>query len=103
MIPRILMCPPEHYAIEYEINPWMDRRIGADPVQSRAQWQSLHETLIDLGAAVELVEPLKGLPDMVFTANAGLVYRNLFLVSRFKHGVRQGESAIFAKWAYRPS
>lgn len=99
MTARILMCPPEHYGIEYEINPWMDRRVGADPIQSRAQWQALHDTLIDLGAAVELVDPIKGLPDMVFTANAGLVYRDLFLVSRFKHGVRQGESPFFAKWA----
>jgi N-dimethylarginine dimethylaminohydrolase len=93
------MCPPDYYGIEYEINPWMDRRVRADPARSRSQWSGLYQTLLDLGAMVELVEPSPGLPDLVFTANAGVVFRNLFLVARFRFGVRQGESPVFARWA----
>src|SRR4051812_46158866 len=73
--PRILMCPPDFYGIEYEINPWMDCKVGSDPAQSLHQWWTLHDTLGELGATVERLEPVAGLPDLVFTANAGLVYR----------------------------
>ncbi len=97
--PRILMCPPDHYGIEYEINPWMDRKVGADPATSAGQWRGLRDTLVDLGAEVELLDPEPGLPDLVFTANAGLVFGDLFLSSRFRHGVRQGETPHFDRWA----
>ncbi len=97
--PRILMCPPDHYGIEYEINPWMDRTVGSDPAEAGRQWRALHDTLVDLGATVEQMDPQPGLPDLVFTANAGLVYGGLFLSSRFRHGVRQGETPHFDRWA----
>ena len=96
--PRILMCPPEHYKIEYEINPWMDRTVGSDPSESLRQWEALRRTLLDLGATVEPLTPAPGLPDLVFTANAGLVFGELFLSSRFRHGVRQGETPHFDRW-----
>jgi N-dimethylarginine dimethylaminohydrolase len=97
--PRILMCPPDHYGIEYEINPWMNRQVGADHELAARQWHDLHDILVDLGATIERLEPVAGLPDLVFTANAGLVYRRLFLSSRFRHGVRQGETPLFDAWA----
>lgn len=90
--PRILMCPPDYYGIEYEINPWMNRHVGADHARAVAQWTALRDILADLGAAVELLEPVPGLPDLVFTANAGLVFEDRFLSARFRHGVRQGET-----------
>ena len=97
--PRILMCPPDYYGIEYEINPWMDRTVGSDPAESGRQWRSLRDTLVDLGATVETMEARPGLPDLVFTANAGLVFGDTFLSSRFRHGVRQGETPHFDRWA----
>jgi N-dimethylarginine dimethylaminohydrolase len=97
--PRILMCPPDHFGIEYEINPWMNVRVGSDEERSRVQWNALRATLEELGAVVELLEPVPGLPDLVFTANAGLVYHNLFMSSRFRYGVRQGEAPHFENWA----
>src|SRR6202043_809380 len=72
--PRILMCPPDYYGIEYEINPWMSRARGADVERTHRQWSALRDTLIRLGVQVELMTPERGLPDLVFTANAGLVY-----------------------------
>jgi N-dimethylarginine dimethylaminohydrolase len=97
--PRILMCPPEHYGIEYEINPWMNRQVASDPAESRRQWDALHDTLIDLGVIVERLDPVPGLPDLVFTANAGLVFHDRFVSSRFRYGVRQGETPLFDRWA----
>ena len=71
------MCRPRFYGIEYEINPWMNKERGADHDRALEQWQTLVGILEELGASIELIEPVRGLPDMVFTANAGIVYRDL--------------------------
>ena len=96
--PRILMCPPDYYGIEYEINPWMSRLRGSTPERARAQWQALHDTLLGLGVAVERMQPQPKLPDLVFTANAGLVHGNRFFSSRFRHEVRARETPHFDAW-----
>ena len=96
--PRILMCPPDHYGIEYEINPWMNRSLGAVRAVAFAQWNALRDTLVSLGVAVEVMDPVAGLPDLVFTANAGLVVHDTFLSSRFRHEVRAKESPLFDEW-----
>ena len=96
--PRILMCPPDHYGIEYEINPWMNRSLGAVRALAFRQWQELHDVLDSLGVRVETMTPRPGLPDLVFTANAGLVVRQTFLSSRFRHDVRAKESPYFDDW-----
>ncbi len=96
--PRILMCPPDFYGIEYEINPWMSRSRGSSPERAHAQWRGLHDTLVNLGVQVELMTPQPGLPDLVFTANAGLVFRDRFFSSRFRHEVRARESPHFDAW-----
>jgi len=97
-VPRILMCPPDHYGIEYEINPWMNRSLGAVRQLAFSQWTTLRDTLAGLGAQIELMEPQPGLPDLVFTANAGLMFHNQFLSSNFKHEVRAKESPFFDAW-----
>jgi N-dimethylarginine dimethylaminohydrolase len=96
--PTILMCPPDHYGIEYEINPWMSRSRGSSPEKAKSQWQRLHDTLVALGVQVELMTPQKGLPDLVFTANAGLVFHERFFSSRFRHEVRARETPYFDAW-----
>ncbi len=95
---RILMCPPDHYGIEYEINPWMNRSLGAVRALAFRQWQQLHDTLVSLGVQVKTMVPQPGLPDLVFTANAGLIFHNTFLSSRFRHEVRAKESPHFDAW-----
>ncbi|MSU78131.1 MAG: amidinotransferase [Gemmataceae bacterium] len=96
--PHILMCPPDHYGIEYEINPWMSRTRGASPDHARQQWRNLHDTLVQLGVQIELMTPQPGLPDLVFTANAGLVFGNRFFSSQFTHPERQCETPHFDAW-----
>lgn len=98
MAPTFLMCPPDYYEIAYEINPWMDVRRKADPARARRQWEALYDCILRLGGGVELVAPVKGLPDMVFTANAGLVCGDRVILSSFRHAQRQGESPYFEAW-----
>ena len=96
--PRILMCPPDYYGIEYEINPWMSRSRGSTPQAARGQWQALVGILRSLGVTIELMLAEPGLPDLVFTANAGLIHEKRFFSSRFRHEVRARETPHFDEW-----
>lgn len=95
--PHILMCPPDYYGIEYEINPWMNTERQADHAEAVLQWNQLRSLLQVVGAEISLVEPQPGLPDLVFTANAALVFRDQAILSRFRHPQRQGEEEHFQK------
>lgn len=95
---KILMCPPHHYDVDYVINPWMEGNVHRSSRDRAAkQWNGLYEVLKTY-ATVELVTPQKGWPDMVFTANAGLVLGKTVVLSRFFHPERQGEEPHFLKW-----
>ncbi len=96
--PRILMCRPDHFAVSYAINPWMEPTRWADEAatleaRARRQWRAFQRTLTTLGATVELIPAVPGLPDLVFTANAAVVMDRVALIARFRHPERQGEEA----------
>ena len=97
---RFLMCPPAHFGVLYEINPWMHREVAVDRDRSQAQWEALATTLRTAGAEVEVLEPQPHVPDLVFTANAGLLdaARNVFVPSNFRHPERQPETSVFSAW-----
>ena len=95
---ELLLCPPDYYGIEYEINPWMSRARGAETELAKSQWQGLHKTLASLDSKIELVRPQPKLPDMVFTANAGLAVGRKFIPSNFRHQERAGEAPYFVRW-----
>jgi lysine-ketoglutarate reductase/saccharopine dehydrogenase-like protein (TIGR00300 family) len=92
------MCAPDYYDVDYVINPWMEGNIHKSS-RDRAveQWQGLYH-LIKEHAIVDLVTPEKGVPDLVFTANAGLVLGDTAVLSRFYHKERQGEEPYFKAW-----
>jgi N-dimethylarginine dimethylaminohydrolase len=95
---RILMCAPDHFDVAYVINPWMEGNVArcCGSAASR-QWDAL-AAMIGRVAQVERIAPAAGVPDMVFTANAGLVLGDRFVLSRFRHPERQAEEPHFAKW-----
>ena len=95
---RFLMCAPDHYDVDYVINPWMEGNIHKSS-RDRAveQWNKLYNVIKD-HAIVDLVAPEKGWPDMVFSANAGLVLGENVVLSRFLHKERQGEEPYFQQW-----
>lgn len=93
--PRLLMCPPDYYGIRYVINPWMEghiNRVNLD--KAKAQWQTLHDTLAAL-TKVELLRPAPELPDLVFTANAGLVLGQTVVPVSFRVPERQPEQPTY--------
>jgi N-dimethylarginine dimethylaminohydrolase len=96
---RLLVCPPDYFRIDYEINPWMRLSNAVNPERAREQWHRLMTVLErDIGAGLERMRPVPGLPDMVFTANAGLVMGRRAVPSRFRHPERQREEVHFETW-----
>lgn len=92
------MCPPEHFGVLYEINPWMHREVAVDRDRAREQWDGLRSTLEAAGAAVELLPAQPDVPDLVFTANAGLVNGDQYVPARFRHPERQSETPFDVAW-----
>ncbi len=95
---RILMCAPDSYDVKYVINPWMDGNVHRSSRELAVeQWNQL-QAIIQERASVVRIEPQEAWPDMVFTANAGLVLANKVILSRFFHEERQGEEPFFKEW-----
>ena len=95
------MTAPTFFAVEYAINPWMDTSTPVDTHVAMNQWETLRQTYKELGHTVELVEPVAGLPDMVYAANGGLLVNGRAVVARFAYPQRAGESAAYAEWMAR--
>ncbi len=92
------MCPPQYFGVEYVINPWMEGQIGrANNQVAQRQWQALYD-ILSTRANVHLIPAIRGLPDMTFTANAGLVLGNTFVPSTFRFPQRQPEENYFIQW-----
>jgi N-dimethylarginine dimethylaminohydrolase len=92
------MTAPRFFAVDYAINPWMDTATPVDLTVAVAQWENLRDTYHRLGHIVDLVDPVAGLPDMVYAANGGLVLNGTAVVARFKYPQRQQESMAYAEW-----
>jgi N-dimethylarginine dimethylaminohydrolase len=92
------MCPPTYYGIHYEINPWMSKARQADHALATRQWADLRAILAQTGATLSEVPPVEGLPDLVFTANAAIVYGVRAILAHFKHPQRQGEEPHYRAW-----
>jgi N-dimethylarginine dimethylaminohydrolase len=95
------MTAPTFFAVEYAINPWMDTSTTVDTHVAMNQWEALRQTYKELGHTVELVEPVAGLPDMVYAANGGLLVNGTAVVARFAYPQRACESAAYAEWMSR--
>ncbi|WP_127544250.1 dimethylargininase [Actinoplanes sp. OR16] len=95
-LPRIrtyLMCPPEHFTVEYAINPWMDTEVAVDADLALKQWDTLRNTLVDLGHLVHVLDARPGLPDMVYSANGAFSVDGTVYGARFKYPQRADEAA----------
>lgn len=97
--PTILMCPPTYFTVEYAINPWMENVAPCDTELAKRQWEDLYNAIMrEAGADVVLLDPVEGLPDLVFTANAALVYNDVAVTAHYRHTERQGEEPYGVQW-----
>jgi N-dimethylarginine dimethylaminohydrolase len=93
-----LMCPPTNFTVSYEINPWMATGEPVDSGRAARQWRALRDIYLSLGHQVRLIDPLPGLPDMVFAANGGTVIDGTVLGARFRYPERAGEGPAYLDW-----
>lgn len=93
-----LMCEPTHYTVSYRINPWMDPQRVTDTDLAVRQWRTLRDTYLELGHTVETIDPLEGLPDMVYAANGATVVDGVVYSARFRHPERAAEGPAYQKW-----
>lgn len=96
---RLLMCAPTAYGLKYEINPWMSLNNRPDLPLAAKQWENLYQALTEeAGAEAVLIPQAPDCPDMVFTANAGLVRGHIAMISNFRYPQRQAEESHFRAW-----
>jgi N-dimethylarginine dimethylaminohydrolase len=96
-----LMCPPTYFDVTYSINPWMDPSRHVDRGLALQQWWGLVDVYRDTGHRVDLLEPLPGMPDMVFAANGATVVAGRALSARFANSQREAETAVHTAWHQR--
>jgi N-dimethylarginine dimethylaminohydrolase len=92
------MCPPEHFAVTYAINPWMEPEKPTDAANAMRQCAELRQAYLDLGHDVRTIEPVAGLPDMVFAANGATVVGGKVLGARFRYPQRAAEADAYMDW-----
>jgi len=92
------MCRPEYFRVSYRINPWMHPENPTDTPKALVQWTQLYETYQRLGFTVHLIDPVEGLPDMVYAANGGLVIDGVAYSAKFRHKERGPEAAHYQNW-----
>jgi N-dimethylarginine dimethylaminohydrolase len=94
----VLMCRPDYFTVVYRINPWMDPALPTDTSLAVRQWETLYQTYLDLGFDVQLIDPIDGLPDMVYAANGGFVIDGIAYGASFTHPERQPEGPAYMDW-----
>nr|WP_165067361.1 dimethylargininase [Marisediminicola senii] len=92
------MCRPDFFTVVYRINPWMDPALPTDTALAVRQWQTLYDTYLSLGFDIELIDPVDGLPDMVYAANGGFVIDNIAYGASFTYPQRQPEGPAYMDW-----
>src|SRR6266851_2203324 len=95
---RYLMCPPEHFDVTYAINPWMHPDQHTDTAVAMRQWAQLRDIYLGLGHDVRIIEPVAGLPDMVYAANGATVVGGKVLGARFRYAQRTAEADAYLDW-----
>lgn len=96
--PRVLMCEPAYFTVSYRINPWMHPEKPTDNSLALRQWKNLYKIYIDLGFDVELIRPIVGLPDMVYSANGGFVLDGIAYGAKFHYEERKPEGPAYMEW-----
>jgi N-dimethylarginine dimethylaminohydrolase len=94
----VLMCRPDFFTVSYRINPWMHPEDPTDTSLAVRQWEELYRIYLDLGFDVELIDPIPGLPDMVYSANGGFTLDGIAYGARFQYDERGPEGPAYMEW-----
>ncbi len=94
---EILMCAPNYFTVDYQINPWMKENTKVDTDLAMKQWNEL-KSIVQKYAVVKELTPQAGVPDLVFTANAAVIKDKKAVLARYLHPQRQAEEPYNLEW-----
>jgi N-dimethylarginine dimethylaminohydrolase len=106
---RYVMVRPDHFRVDYQINPFMDLAQQPDPTLTRAQWDGLVAAIRAAGGEVEVIEQRPDAPDMVYAMNLGFVVEPAegrfvtssaghVVLSHMRYAQRRMETSSAATW-----
>jgi N-dimethylarginine dimethylaminohydrolase len=102
-----LMVEPDHFRVDYAINPYMDLADQPDQRRAMAQWVGLLATIERLGGTVEVLPQRADAPDMVYAMNLGLgvlrpdgtgVVTGHVVMSHMRYAQRRMETTSAGPW-----
>ncbi len=100
---QYVMVRPDHFRVDYVINPYMDQSVQPDQLRAREQWYALVAALEAQDALVDVIEQRPDAPDMVYAMNLGLPMvredgtRHVVL-SHMRYAQRRMETESAVRW-----
>ncbi len=103
MASRVLLCPPTYFEVREVKNPYMRGLLAVDPVRAQHQWDGVCAAFRAAGCAVELIEAIPDLEDMVFAANPVFVgyhptHGRFIVPGRMRYLSRRPEVHHYVDW-----
>ncbi|HEX7739300.1 MAG TPA: arginine deiminase family protein [Marmoricola sp.] len=100
---RYVMVPPEHFRIDYAINPFMDTSVQPDRARVREEYAAIVAAIEAAGGEVVEVEQRPDAPDMVYAMNLGFFVESDrgpgVVLSHMRYPERRMETASTSAWA----
>ena len=99
-----LMVEPNHFRVDYTINPFMHLDDQPDPVRAREQWLAVIAAVEAAGGTVEVLPQLPDAPDMVYAMNLGLALEDVdgashrVVLSHMRYPQRRMETPAADAW-----
>lgn len=99
---RYVLVRPDHFRIDYQINPFMDLTDQPDLALARRQWDGLVGAIEQAGGCVDVVAQREDSPDMVYAMNLGLALRAesgaRVVLSHMRYQERRQETETADRW-----
>jgi N-dimethylarginine dimethylaminohydrolase len=99
---RYLMVVPDHFRVDYEINPFMHLGDQPDPAAAREQWVAIGAAVVAAGGEVEVLAQRPDAPDMVYAMNLGLALEGAagpeVVLSHMRFPQRRMEADTAEQW-----
>jgi N-dimethylarginine dimethylaminohydrolase len=99
-----LMVEPNHFRVDYSINPFMDIDDQPDHLRTRAEWLQIIAAIESAGGRVHVLPQIPEAPDMVYAMNLGLAleledaHARHVVLSHMRYPQRRMETPVADEW-----
>jgi N-dimethylarginine dimethylaminohydrolase len=98
------MVRPDHFRVDYQINPYMDLTRQPDVPRTIGQWRDLVASIELAGGRVDILDQRPDSPDMVYAMNLGLALTDVrtettrVAMSHMRYAERRREVESSSRW-----